>query len=250
MEIKTLGQIKALSETGEGMAVFATLNVIDKDRDVTLPGAFGEQSAAFVPAHDWQSTPIGKVKIFEKEDQAIADFKMNLKTDLGKEWYEALKFDFENPPRKQEYSYGFSIRDGGAEDGVFEGTPVRFLKSLEVHEVSPVLVGAGVATRTLALKKKSGITFDEDGVSFEDQLKTAVEQVASVIERAQAIKELRTKQGRDLSKDRTAQIDELSLRVNDLRQLFEASSDEAKVLAKFNDLQVAFYSLRKRGIEL
>lgn len=146
------GNVKQFSEKGEGVAVIATLNVIDKDGDVTIPGAFGEQVAPMVPAHDWRQTPIGKVRIHEEGNEALADFQLNLKTDLGRNWYEALQFDLAHPPAKQQYSYGFSLAKDGAEPGEFTGQPVRFLKRLEVHEVSPILLGAGINTRTVGLK--------------------------------------------------------------------------------------------------
>jgi len=149
-------QVKKLSDKGQGVAVIATLNVIDKDNDVTLPGAFGEQVVPMVPAHDWHSAPIGKATLHEEGDEVLADFQLNLETSLGRDWYEALKFDLNNPPPKQEFSYGFSVLE--FDQGQFEGRPVRFLKSLKVHEISPVLLGAGVATRTLALKIASGKT--------------------------------------------------------------------------------------------
>jgi len=150
-QIKNItGEVKELNEQGEGLIKFATLNVIDSDEDVTIPGAFGEQTAPIVPAHDWSQAPIGKAKIREDGDSALAEIKLNLKTDQGRNWYEALKFDMENPPSKQEYSYGYDVLD--SERGEHKGRSVRFLKKLKVHEVSPVLLGAGVVTVTLGLK--------------------------------------------------------------------------------------------------
>jgi transcriptional regulator with XRE-family HTH domain len=169
-------EVKQLSEKGEGVAVIATLNEIDKDGDVTTPGAFGEQTVPMVPAHEWHSAPIGKATISEKDNEALAHFRMNLKTDLGRNWHEALKFDLANPPAKQEYSYGFSIQENGAEMGDFSGRPVRFLKSLKVHEISPVLLGAGIATRTLALK--SAQSEDEKGRRLTNLLNTLVDEEA------------------------------------------------------------------------
>lgn len=145
------GGIKQLNEQGEGIAVIATLNVLDRTGDVTRPGAFGEQVAPMVFSHDWTSRPpIGKATIREEDDEARAHFRLNLKTEGGREVYEALKFDMEQAPAKQQWSYGYSVKD--AEDGVFDNQRVRFLKSLMVHEVSPVLLGAGIETRTVALK--------------------------------------------------------------------------------------------------
>lgn len=145
--------IKQLDEKGEGIAVIATLNVVDHDGDVTLPGAFGEQTVPIVPAHNWQEAPMGKARIRERENQVLAEFKLNLKTDLGRNWYESLKFDFDHPPAKAQYSYAFTIAENGSEQGEFHGQRVRFLKKLIAHEVSPVLLGAGMGTRTLAMKR-------------------------------------------------------------------------------------------------
>lgn len=150
------GQVKELGEKGEGQAVIATLGVVDRDGDLTEPGAFGEQTVPMVFAHDWVSRPpIGKATIREEGNEAVARFRLNLKTEGGREVYEALRFDLEHGPAKQAWSYGFSIPEGGAKDGVFENQPVRFLKKLKLHEISPVLLGAGVDTRTVAMKRRT-----------------------------------------------------------------------------------------------
>jgi len=153
------GALKQLNEQGEGIAVIATLGVIDRDGDLTEPGAFGEQTVPVVYAHDWGGRPpIGKAVVREERHEAVAAFRLNLKTSGGREVYEALRFDLEHPPAKQQWSYGFSIaKDGGSAAGTFEGQPVRFLKKLQVHEVSPVLLGAGVNTRTVMVKRRSAM---------------------------------------------------------------------------------------------
>ena len=145
MELKTItsNAIKALDETGTGTALIATLNVEDSDGDVTLPGAFGNQNAKIIPAHDWQHVPLGKAKIREEGNDVLADFKLNLNIEAARDWHEALKHDLANGPPLQEWSYGFGIEE--ASFGDFEGHEVRFLKKLKVREISPVIVGAGSA---------------------------------------------------------------------------------------------------------
>ncbi len=139
-------------EKGAGSAVIATLNVKDKDGDVTLPGAFGEQHVNLIAAHNYSMPRLGKGVIKEQDDLVIADFKFNLDKDAptAREWYSSLKFDLENGEPLQEWSYGFKVID--SEMGDFNEEPVRFLKSLEVIEISPVVKGAGVGTGTLSLK--------------------------------------------------------------------------------------------------
>lgn len=164
MEIKSFyGSVKAASRSGEGQLVVATLNTVDKDGDVTLPGFFGRQTVQLVPAHDWTHVPIGKGVIFERGDEALVDFKLNLDIPAARDWHAAIKFDLDNPPALQEYSYGFQVKKGGSSRGEFAGRQVQFLRPLAdgspgvtVFEVSPCLRGAGVRTRTVSLDGDTG----------------------------------------------------------------------------------------------
>lgn len=51
---------------------------------------------------------------------------------------------------RQQWSYGFDVLD--AEHGEFDGQPAQILRKLRIYEVSPVLIGASINTRTLAAK--------------------------------------------------------------------------------------------------
>jgi hypothetical protein len=140
-------QLKAEGEPGEFSAVFATLNVVDHDGDVTLPGAFGEQRVLIEPwNHDYSRPPVGKGMVRETEAEAIVDGRFFLDTAGGKEHYQVVK----EIGDQQEWSYTFNVLD--AERGTFEGEPVIFLKRLDVVGVSPVTRGAGIGTRTTAVK--------------------------------------------------------------------------------------------------
>lgn len=162
-------EVKRIDAEGKGVAVIATLNVIDSDGDVTQPGAFGVgQTVPIVPAHDWQHVPIGKGTIREEGNEALFDFQLNMKLGFARAWYEHLKFDLETPPAKQQWSYGFSIPTGGSEVGEFAGQRVRRLKRLKVHEVSPVIAGAGIDTRTLALKQATDQDIAELAAAFHE----------------------------------------------------------------------------------
>ena len=149
-------QLKADGEPGEFSAVFATLNVIDKDGDVTLPGAFGEQKVLVEPwNHNYTAPPVGKGLIHEVADEAIVDGKFFLDTAGGAEHYAVVK----EVGDQQEWSYTFNVLD--AERGTFEGEPVIFLKRLDVVGVSPVTRGAGIGTRTTAVKS-AGVAGGDD----------------------------------------------------------------------------------------
>ena len=167
MKVKTFGatRVKAMDDAGKGTAVIATLNVIDKDGDVTMPGAFGDQHAVVVPTHNWNHVPLGKATIREEGNEVLADFQLNLDIQAAREWHSALKFDLANGDALQEWSYGFTIKDSSIGD--FDGESVRFLKSVDVHEISPVLLGAGEGTRTLAVKSAKAAPVHEAKTSMD-----------------------------------------------------------------------------------
>jgi HK97 family phage prohead protease len=152
--LKSGVRIKAVDDQGRGMARIATLGVVDKDLDITKSGAFGEQKVKLLPAHDWKSVPLGKARVFEHGDEVLADFQLNLEIEAAKAWHSAIKFDMSDGNPIQEYSYGFTIIK--ADWGEYEGKSVRFLEKLKVHEVSPVVVGAGIGTGTLEVKRYRG----------------------------------------------------------------------------------------------
>lgn len=192
--------IKSVSPEGMVLACFATMNVIDKDGDITLPGFFGKQDVVMLPAHDWSSVPLGKGTIYESGDQALAELKMNLDVQLARDWHSSLMFDMKNGKPLQEYSYGFTIVEGGSSEGGTDGAGMKAYRTLrptpdgmpgcKIHEVSPVLVGAGENTGTLSVK--SGLTFvqEADGV---------IESLDSLLKRAKSLAELRAKDDRSLS---------------------------------------------------
>jgi len=215
MEIKTnIGaRVKQLDEAGSGIAIIATLGVIDSDGDVTLPGAFGAQAAKMVPAHDWQHVPLGKADIREEGNEVLAAFRLNLEIESARDWHSALKNDLANGPPLQEWSYGFSIVD--ASFGEHEGQEVRFLKKVDVHEISPVMLGAGVGTRTVAVKENIG-------ARLVDQLAAALREAKAVIERCGEIRELRKGEGRDLSPERLADLESLQEAFKELAAAKEA----------------------------
>ena len=154
--------IKSLGDTGEVSAEIATLNVKDKDDDVTLPGFFGEQDVKIVLSHQWGPVMLGKGKISEQGAKAVLDGKMNLdEADAeARAVHSRLKFDLDNPPPLIEWSYGFELKTGGREQFIDDEKfgdgywlqPVDGKPGAKVFEASPVLVGAGEGTGTTAVK--------------------------------------------------------------------------------------------------
>jgi hypothetical protein len=144
------------------IAVFSTFGVVDKDGDVTLPDAFTDGEQVSISAYNHTSwggvLPVGKGTIRTTKDGAVLEGQFFMDTQLGRETFQVVK----NMGGQQEWSYGFDVVKHSF--GEFEGKQVRFLEQLKVTEVSPVLLGAGENTRTLAVKSRK--TTGEGPVDF------------------------------------------------------------------------------------
>lgn len=152
MGLKSLSHVEVKSASkGQVEAVFSTFNVIDKDGDVTFPGAFtdGEEVVISTYGHEvWKGgLPVGKGHIRTTRTEAILDGQFFMDTTAGRDHFEVVKA---MGPR-QEWSYGFDVLHQ-PESGMFQGRKANLLKKLKVYEVSPVFQGAGINTRTLAVK--------------------------------------------------------------------------------------------------
>jgi hypothetical protein len=174
-------------------------------------------------AHNWQMVPIGKARVYEEGGEARAELHMNLEIEAGRDWHSALKFDLAGccadaegakAPAIQEWSYGFSIKDSQQETR--DGTRVRVLKKLNVFEVSPVVLGAGVGTRTLAMKSGEALPFHE-------QLDAIIAGAGDALARARGLKALRNDDGRGLSATRLKQLTDLHAGLGEL--LLEADAE-------------------------
>ena len=190
--------IKA-DEAGKGRAVFATLDVIDKDGDVTIPGAFGKQTAKMVGAHDWSAPSIGLAEVSETGGSAVADFQLNLEMASGKEWYESLRFNADHG-LTQEFSYGFNILKESFQER--EGRKVRILEKLEVFEVSPVMMGAGTNTRLLSMKA-------DESRKLEEHFQEVLHLNEEFVKRIEGLVALRREKGKDLNDLNKSRLDEL-----------------------------------------
>ncbi|MCJ7707445.1 MAG: hypothetical protein MUO38_07480 [Anaerolineales bacterium] len=132
---------------GTFSARFATLNVVDHQQDVTLPGAFGKQSVLVEAyGHNDKVLPVGMGEISEQGNEAMADGRFFLDTDGGREHYRTLK----NLGPAGQWSYTFEVQDSAP--GVFDGQDVRFLKKMHVIAVAPVQRGAGINTQSVSIK--------------------------------------------------------------------------------------------------
>ena len=157
-------------EKGSVEAVFSVFNNVDTDGDVVLPGSiksgFKDNQVPMVFAHKWDQ-PIGKGVIKSDDSKATFTGSFFMETEAGREAYNLAK----EMGNLQEWSFGFRINDYESgkfkKDGVEDEVDVRFLKDLEVFEVSPVLVGANRETYTLAIKSGEEAVYESENISEE-----------------------------------------------------------------------------------
>ncbi len=202
---------------GTFVARIATLNVVDKDGDMTLPGAFKKRLEVLVSAYmhgSWMGIlPVGKAVIHEEGEEVLADGEFNLKTEIGKEHYESIKFS----GGLQEWSYGFKVDESGEKE--IDGQKVRLLKKITPFEISPVLLGAGVDTATLAIKNEK--------TTYADQAEMALAAVTDLAIRTKSLADLRRKEGRVLSEANRGRmkklLEMLSGVASDLKELLDAT---------------------------
>lgn len=153
MKKKSYRAKMALGEVeGTVVAEFATLGVIDYDGDVTLEGAFRQGQAVVIEPwnHNYGELPVGAGSIRTEGGKAILEGEFFIDMQSGADHYEVVRKLAERG--MGEWSYTFDVLE--SETGEQDGTPVNFLKSLDVWGVGPVTRGAGMGTRTMHLKGK------------------------------------------------------------------------------------------------
>ena len=195
----TLKDAEFDDEKGFVRAVFATLNVIDLDEDMILPGAFGQQRvrmSAFGHS-SWDGVlPVGKGRIFEEGEQAIFEGSFFTETSNGKETYLTVKAMGD----LQEWS--FALPEIDYEIREIDNRRIRVLKRIVVPEVSPVLLGAGVGTRTLGIKSLKTM-------KLVDQVGYVHDRVDELTERLKTVQGLREADGRTISEATIKKVNEL-----------------------------------------
>jgi HK97 family phage prohead protease len=223
MERKSVQLELKKDKEGSFAARIATLNVVDKDGDITLPGAFPEGKEVLVSAYQHSSwmgeLPVGKAVIKEIDGEVVAEGQFNLDMQSGREHYEAVKFS----GGLQEWSYGFEVLDYDHDKK--DGQEVRLLKKVEPYEISPVLLGAGIDTATLTIKSET-----KEGLTYTDQAEMALAAIAGLTDRTKLLADLRRKEGRVLSSTNRERMKKLltslSTVAEDLKELLDATEPE------------------------
>lgn len=152
---KALGRVQIKNaELGEIEAVFATFNVVDHDGDLTVPEAITDGAKCVISAYGHKSwsgdLPVGFGTITKTASEALFTGRFLIDTPHGRACFDTVKALADEG--LGEWSYG--LMNVKAERKTIDGRQVRVIKQVDIPEVSPVLVGAGINTRTLAAKGK------------------------------------------------------------------------------------------------
>lgn len=162
LEIKSFGAVEIKDAArGEVRAIVATLNVVDKDGDVILPGAAQVPNRVLLSAYDHDvilegRPPVGKGVILEVDDKLVFEGTFFMATERGREHFETVKA----LGADSEWSFGFPKQVKTAEltdDWRAKGAR-RVIAGLVPVEASPVFRGAGRGTMTLTAKAEESLS--------------------------------------------------------------------------------------------
>jgi len=221
----------SISDVGAVKAVFATLGVIDHDSDIILPGAIESGKKVRVSAYNhasWdRSLPVGVGSISEVGNELILDGNFFLDTTHGADTYKTIK----GLGELVEWSFGFDVLDKDYTTDPVTGHQVRRIKKLKVYEVSPVLLGAGIDTRTIDIKGLGA-----EPKTYQEHAEMVLDIVSDFVKRSQSIADLRLEKGKSAVSDKNtdglkAIASGLTEAVAALSKLAEADTvaDETKV---------------------
>lgn len=273
MEHKNILELLSSNEdTGSFEAVIATTGVVDSDGDVIAEGAMAGNTVPILPAHDSSSVPLGKARVEERDDQVVAIGKFNLDIQVARDWFSAIKADLQDPPPKFEYSWGFIPTKFRFEER--DDMQVRVIEELDLLEVSPVLRGASVGTRTLSAKQRRDVEDEKNSedaaeseqtnedeqkgddneqpkVKLVDQVRMAREMAEAAVSRAGEVAQLRAEKRKHLGDEAVKELLQLGSEVEVLVQVCKSvdeilsSPDAVKIDEKARAL-AEYMSVRAR----
>lgn len=211
------------ADKGEVSAIFSTFNVIDSDRDVALPDAFTDGAPVRISSYNHGSTvgnalPVGKGSIRTTDTEAILEGKFFMDIAHAADTFAVVKA----MGSMQEWSYFYDREKYSF--GEFQEQRVQFLEKLKVHEVSPVLVGAGVGTRTLAAKAAGGMTFTDEATAV-------LAAVSNLSDRAADVLAKRLEKGKGFGADSAALLKQVRDELDRLAGLLAEPDNEAESVA-------------------
>lgn len=222
MDTKNFGSVTIKNETlGEVEALISTFNVVDKDKDVVLPGSFTDNTPVVISSYNhtsWDGAlPVGKGVVSETEKGAVLSGSFFMDTTHGRDAFLTVKGLADSG--LGEWSY--SLENVSAKMGEWDGESVRIIDKIGLREVSPVLAGASVGTQTLSTKNVN---------TFSDHQDKVLAELDGLFERASQIVALRASEGKSFVSFNDF-CDNVSLKIVDFLKLSESTESNTDNLA-------------------
>jgi hypothetical protein len=143
--------LKADADEGSVVAKIATFGVIDRDGDVLAPGSVkaGPVMMSAFQHTSWKGAPpIGTGETYIDGDALMFKGRFLTETTHGKDAWLTVK-----ALADQELGeWSFSLKNVVSESTTVDGRKANLLKAFDIHEVSPVIVGASIDTKTVSVK--------------------------------------------------------------------------------------------------
>jgi HK97 family phage prohead protease len=249
IERKNFEGIITGADEGYVEAIVSVYGNIDSYNERVMYGAFEKSIANKYPtgvlAHDWdnpvavtvaiEELPAGDPRLPEKiRGNGGLFVRGQFFEDIPSSWEAYLKIK-----RKlfREFSIGYNVVRDGYKDGV------RELYELELHEWSPVLVGANPATSTLAVK----------GIGFDDRIETLVTAIQDMTEQTKARAEMRLKAGRVLSQRNVGALQGLAATLakarKDILRILNEAAPEPKEGKNAPEMEAARLAILRNYLE-
>jgi hypothetical protein len=221
---KSLGRFEVKdADKGQVSALFSTLGVVDLDGDVTKAGAFEDGAEVVISAYGHKSwhgaLPVGKGVIHATDSEAVMKGQFFMDTQHGADTFRTVKALASSG--LGEWSYGYDATQFSF--GEFDGRQVRFLERLKVHEVSPVLQGAGVGTGTLSVKGAP--------MSFREECEAVLTASKALADRAADVMAMRQEKGKGLGVESADLLRQVVAECKRLEGLLEVPDPEPVVEA-------------------
>lgn len=264
-EVKSVKADEGGQYAGEFEGYAAGIHNIDRAGDMILPGAFKDDLPRFMREgvvcwqHDW-FTPIGKPIEASEDSYGLLTRARVSNTAQGKDamtlirdgvvtklsiGYRVQSYEWVDRSGLVGYLGGSGLAQGRQADILrqydeMEMAECFLLKKIRLYEYSPVTIPANP---NAIITEAKGLLA---GLSFGDQLLTALAAVREVKERAAQIKTLRESEGRGLSQNRKDRLRELAgecLEISDeihnalLEQETAERLDAQKLFAEFQQIQ-------------
>lgn len=219
MHSKALSGVEIKSESqGEVEALFSTFGVKDHDGDVTDPGAFENGAKCLISAYNHQSwqgaMPVGKGVIEVGAGGARLKGQFFMDTSHGRDAFQTVKAIGD----LQEWSYGFDVLSAGETE--VDGAKCRLLKSLKVYEVSPVMRGAGIGTRTVGAKMR-----------FAEHAQAVMADLGKLRARAAEVMAMRAEKGKGLSEESAELLTQIQAELKQFEELLAEPKPEVDTAA-------------------